>query len=193
MAKFSEIFAFLVYFQGRYLKVEVEDILKYDDLQEVIQVEKIFSELREKALQRIRDEKISPEFIWECPYCSEDTFVIEDNQNICFLCRSIAEVVECSHCKKFWFAEQMQDFSDQIESDYADGQLQIHNDYGYSEYDACPDCIGTIRDDIEKQRAEDYYEHMDEEEWYSKRLNRPDEEIQQKQKDPPPGFQNPFK
>ena len=44
MAKFSEIFAFLVYFQGRYLEVEVESILPQELLTAVIQIEKCFSD-----------------------------------------------------------------------------------------------------------------------------------------------------
>jgi predicted RNA-binding Zn-ribbon protein involved in translation (DUF1610 family)/HEPN domain-containing protein len=173
MAKFSEIFAFLVYFQGRYLNVEVEDILQQDLLQAVIEIEKCFSELRAKAIQRIHDEKVSPEWVWVCPHCGEETFVIEDDRNVCFLCRETEEVVECSHCGKFWFVHEMQDFSDQIEADYDEGQVHIYNDYGYSQYDACPDCIGQIRDDIESKRAEDYYHMMEEEEWHRRRQERP--------------------
>jgi Zn finger protein HypA/HybF involved in hydrogenase expression len=160
MAKFSEIFAFLVYFQGRYLKVEVEDILQEDLLQAVIEIEKCFSELRSKAIQRIHDEKISPEWVWECPHCGEDTFVIEDGRNVCFLCRKIEEVVECSHCRKFWFVHEIQVFFNQIASDYDEGQVHIYNDYGYSQYDACPECIGKIRDDIERKRAEEYWQKL---------------------------------
>ena len=66
MAKFSEIFAFLVYFQGRYLQVEVEDIFAQDLLQAVIEIEKCFAELKAKALQRIKDENISTEWV---PFC----------------------------------------------------------------------------------------------------------------------------
>jgi len=66
MAKFSEIFAFLVYFQGRYLQVEVEDIFAQDLLQAVIEIEKCFAELKAKALQRIKDENISAEWV---PFC----------------------------------------------------------------------------------------------------------------------------
>jgi hypothetical protein len=67
----------------------------------------------------------------------------------------------------------MQDFSDQISSDYDEGRVHIYNNYGYSKYDACPECIGHIRDDIESKRAEEYYHMMEEEEWYRRRQERP--------------------
>lgn len=162
MAKFSEIFSFLVYFHGRYLKVEIEDILEEKLFDAVINIEKCFSELRKKAIQRIRDENISSELIWSCPNCGEDTFVIEDDRNVCFLCRKIKEVVECPYCEKFWFDEEMHDFSNLIDSSYEEGMIHIHDNYGYSEYYACPECIGRITDDIESQRAQDYYHRMEE-------------------------------
>ena len=56
----------------------------------------------------------------------------------------------------------MQDFSDLIDSDYEEGQLNVHNDYGYAKYHACPDCIDRVRDDIESKRAEEYYYWMEE-------------------------------
>ena len=67
MAKFSELFSFLVYFQGRYLKLEAEDYLPQELLDSVVEIEKCFSELKSKALQRIQDEGISSEWVWSCP------------------------------------------------------------------------------------------------------------------------------
>jgi len=173
MAKFSELFAFLVYFQGRYLKLEVEDILPQELLESVMEIEKCFAELRSKALQRIQDDGIAPEWVWACPNCGEDTFAVEGDRNVCFLCRQRAEVSECPQCGKFWLTEELEDFSDLIDSDYDEGQVFVHNDYGYSKYQACPDCIGRVRDDIESKRAEDYYHMMEEEEWYRRRQAPP--------------------
>jgi len=166
MAKFSEIFAFLVYFQGRHLKVEVEDILAPELLEAVIKIDKCFTELKLKALQRVKDENISAEWLWACPHCGEDTFIIEDSRNVCFLCRQEENVVECPQCGDLLFECDLQDFSDLIDADYSEGEVFIHNDYGYSRYDACLDCIEGIREDIEKQRAEEYHHMMEEEYWY---------------------------
>lgn len=173
MGKFSEIFAFLVYFQGRHLKLEVENILPQGLLESVMEIEKCFAELKFKAFQRIQDDGISAEWIWACPNCGEHTFVVEDDRNVCFLCRQSAEVSECSQCGTSWLTEDMQDFSDLIDSDYDEGRVFVHNDYGYEKYQACPDCIGRVRDDIESKRAEEYYHWMEEEEWYSRRQTPP--------------------
>jgi len=169
MAKFSEIFAFLVYFQGRFLKVEVEDILTNDHHKSVIEIEKCFKELRQKAFQRIQDEGISEDWVWVCPNCGEETFVIDDGQNVCFLCRETEEITECPHCGELWFSIDMVDFSDLIDTDYSDGQVQIYNDYGYSRFDACPECYRNIREDIEHKRADEYHDFMEEIDWYDRK------------------------
>ena len=128
------------------------------------QIQKCFTELRDKALQRIQEEDINKDFLWACPNCGEDTFVIEDSKDICFLCRYSEKTVECPNCSNIWFEDEMEPFSDLIETDYCDGSTHILNDYGYSFYEACPDCIGEILEDIETQRAEDHYRYMEEEE-----------------------------
>lgn len=169
MARFSEIFAFLVYFQGRFLKVEVEDILSSDLLESVIELEKCFTELRHRALKRIEEEGLSLELAWGCLNCGEDTFIVEQGRNICFICRKTDEVVECQHCRELYFESDMESFFDEIDTDYDEGKAYIHNNYGYSEFSACPNCIDGIKEDIEQQRAEDYYHFMEEQEWYRKR------------------------
>lgn len=168
MAKFSELFAFLVYFQGRYLKVEVEDILAGDLLQAVIDIEKCFTELKVKALQRIKDENVSIEDVWLCLYCAEDTFVVGDGRNVCFLCRCSENVVECPNCGELRFELEMRDFSNLLDLDYSEGEVYVGDDFGYSHFDACPECIEGIQADIEAKKAELYYEMM-EDDWCRRR------------------------
>jgi rubrerythrin len=157
MAKFSEIFAFIVYFQGLHLEIEIDDVLDYDLLQEIVNIEKCFKELLEKALRRIADENIPDESIWQCPCCGEYTFVIEDVKNVCYLCRESQEVVECPQCGELHFDYDLIDFSDLIDTDYSEGEVIVLNNYGYSKFNACPDCIDKIRTDIKSQREEEEY------------------------------------
>ena len=100
------------------------------------------------------------------PSLRGESFVIENDRNVCFLCRETAKVAECPHCGEFYFAHGMKDFSDLIDSDYSEGQVFIHNDYGYSQFNACPECIDKIREDIEQQRADEYYHFMEEQKWH---------------------------
>lgn len=165
MSKFSELFAFLAYIQNRYLKIEIDEVLGYRKFSITLNIEKCFKELKIRAEQRIIDEGISQENLWICPNCEEDTFVIEDCANVCFLCRHTEDVIECPQCGSLCFEFELSSFSDMIETEYEDGATNILNDYGYSNYNACPKCIDQVREKIENQREEEYYYYMEEQEW----------------------------
>jgi len=65
----------------------------------------------------------------------------------------------------------MVDFSNEIETDYCEGQTVIHNNYGYDYYQACFECIDEIRKDIAQQRADDEY-HWEMENYYAEEDSR---------------------
>ncbi len=167
-AKFFELFAFVAHFQGRYLDTEIESIVSEDHMSQLISIEKALEKLHEKALRRIEDENIDSDLVWSCPQCSHDTFVIQDSIDTCYTCRHKELVVECHHCDNFFFECEIESFFEDIDTDYSEGQTIIHNNYGYSNYSACPDCLLRIKDDIQNQRdEEDYYRSM--EEYYQKK------------------------
>ena len=172
-AKFYEVFAFVIYFQARHLKKEIETIIPDESLAELLAIEKSVKELAEKARQRIVEEDIDPEFIFECPNCENDTFVIQDDINTCYTCRYTEEIFECKKCGNFFFESQMEDFSDEIDTDYCEGQTIIHNNYGYDYYQACFECIAEIREDIAQQRAdEEYHSEMERAYWEEQNSRR---------------------
>lgn len=49
---------------------------------------------------------VVPQYIWPCPACEQETYVIEDGRDICYTCRHAAPVVECPQCSKLCFAEE---------------------------------------------------------------------------------------
>lgn len=159
-AKFSELFAFTAFFQSNFLKFNIEDILDSSKFQEILKTENHIKELKEKAYKKIEEENIDKSFIWECPNCGEKTFVIEDGLDICFLCRYSDEITECEYCNNYFFSFEMESFDDLLEIFQGDFDM-IHNSYGYSVFEACPNCIGKIRDDIENQKENDYYEYLE--------------------------------
>ncbi len=164
MAKFSELFSFISYFQARFLEIEMEDVIPTDLLRSVAEIRKCFLELRKKAEQRIVDEKIPDELVWVCPLCEEDTLVINDNRGVCYLCRDSGEIYECG-CGKSWYEHEVKSFSDLIEVD--EGEVLAPGEYSYVELaGCCSGCISEIREEIERKRTEEMYELM-EEEWYS--------------------------
>jgi hypothetical protein len=160
-AKFFEVFALVARFQGQHLDTEIDSILTGAEIGELLSIKKALDEMSAQAASRIAEEKRSSELVWVCPSCGRDTFVIEDDINTCYTCRHVQSVVECHYCKKFHFADDMEDFSGEFDVCKTDGQYEIHNDYGYRKTSACPACVGQIRDDIQQQRDDDYYRYME--------------------------------
>jgi rubrerythrin len=162
-AKFFELFAFVVYFQGHYLDTEIEAIVSEDHMAQLISIEKALEELYEKALKRIEEEGIDSALVWACPDCSHDTFVIKDGIDTCYTCRHREPVIECPYCESLFFEWQMKSFSEDLDTDYDEGRTVIHNNYGYSHHSACADCLPNIKDDIQRKRdKDDYYRAMEE-------------------------------
>ena len=165
-AKFFEVFAFVVHFQVRHLRIEIETIISDDLLTELLSIEKSIKELAEKAKQRILEEDIDLAFVFECPNCQNDTFIIQDDINTCYTCRHSEEIFECKKCGNYFFEWQMEDFSSEIDTDYCEGQTIIHNNFGYDYYQACFECIDEIKEDIAQQHADDkYHWEMDRAYW----------------------------
>ena len=166
-AKFFELFAFVVHFQGRHLATEIESILPGNHLAQLIDLEKGLEELYEKALERIEHEKIDSGLVMYCPVCGRETFVFQDDINTCYTCRHTEPVAECPQCKRFIFESQMDSFGNDVDTDFDEGRVIVHNDYGYKEYTACLDCLPKIKEDIQRQREDDDDHHRRMEEFYS--------------------------
>jgi hypothetical protein len=162
IAKFAELFAFLVYFQSRHLGVEIESVLDQDLLHPVVEIEKCFSELRKKALARIREEEVEVESVWACPECFEDTLVFNGIRGTCYLCRQSQRMARCPQCGRERLDFDVHDFSSLIDADYDGGEYVVYNDYGYPEQRACSDCIESVKADIEEQRRDEFYRRIDE-------------------------------
>lgn len=159
-ARFFEAFAYVVYFQATHLHFEVEKAIGKGDLEKLLTLRKAVSELVKRALQRIREEGIEEGALWECPTCRQGTFVTGIDQ--CYTCRESQEVVECPHCSEQCFDFQLESFFDDLDTDYDEGRVIVHNNYGYTKHSACPECIDRIRDKIEEERWEHHYNLIDE-------------------------------
>ncbi len=160
--KFFEVFAFVVHFQAIHLETEIESIISKESLVKLLTIRRSLEELAEKADQRIAKEKINDEFVIDCPNCQYYTFVIQDDINTCYTCRHSEEIFTCENCNKPFFDWQMEDFSNEFDTDYCEGQGVIHNNFGYNYHDACTECAAEIKEDIAKQRLdEDDYNEME--------------------------------
>ena len=156
IGQFSEMFAFLSDFQRRHLDFEIDSVLPSELLDAVVGIKRCSQELEHKAKSRMEEEGIDPDFIWPCPNCLKECFVIQDHKDVCYLCRYSEEVVECAECQGFCFASDVTDFFEGVEVETAEETLSVLNHLGYTEFLACSDCLGKVRKRIaEHIRAKD--------------------------------------
>lgn len=155
-AKFFEIFAFVADFQRRHLGTAVSAFLPVSEYASLVQIRKLLDELVLRAETRIAEEKISEEWVWFCPSCGEQTFVI-DGDGTCYTCGDSEEIVECPHCEQLKFEYELESFFGQLDTSCEEGRTVVYNSYGYREHMACLDCLPRIREDIQNQRQEDEF------------------------------------
>lgn len=157
LKKYFELFAFVLSFQSRYLDIEIESIISEEKFERLLDIERSRIELLKKEKARIEEENIHEELILACPKCTEETFVSEDNNDTCFLCRHYEPTSECPQCHEICFEYELKNFSDDIDCQYEEGRVVVHNGYGYSDFHACQNCLPKVMDDIQNQRDHQEY------------------------------------
>lgn len=165
-ANFHEVFAFLAEFNRRTFSVNIDDIIDGSMLADFLQNRKHHQEMLSRALTRIEDERIDYDRLRSCTYCGEDTLVEGDSAvATCYLCHHFEELVECNHCNELFVDDEIEDFSEAFDTDYTEGQLIIHNNYGYRYHTACEACVSEIKQKIYEEQEHDHYMQMMESEY----------------------------
>jgi len=165
MAKYFEVFAFVTFFQASHLNSEIESIVSQERFQKLLKIEHMRKELADRALLRISEEGIESVFVLMCPVCQNDTFVVNDENGICYTCRYEEEVLECPKCGELTLSGDMNDFSNEFDLGMEEGQTIIGDTYGYNYHEACSECVNDIIEDISDKRFEEDH-RRDLEEYY---------------------------
>ena len=168
-ANFHEVFAFLAEFNRRTFSVHINEVLDGAMLVDFLQNRKHHQEMLSRAVARIEEEDVDSSLIRSCAYCGENTLIEgEDAIATCYLCHHFEELVECNGCGELFIDDEIEDFSQEFDSDYTEGQLIIHNNYGYDYYTACEHCVAEIKQKIHDEREHNYYMQMMENEYMDK-------------------------
>ena len=164
------MFAFLVYFHHKHFEIEIDDIIPAECFYEILKIETNLKELKEKAYKRIEEEQIDVEYIRDCPNCEEDTYILGEEEGICYLCRYKEQNIQCQHCGEWYPEWEFKSFKEKLDWDYEEGLSTLWNSYGYGyDYDGwkcCESCYPKICESIQKQIDEEYYDYMEEEYHY---------------------------
>lgn len=153
--KFAEIFAFLMFFYRSHLDLTTSEFADEEQHQNILQLVRARAELLEKATAYINQANIGD--LWICPFCSEGTFVVAEEQ--CCFCHHREKVVDCESCGQATLAPDVVDTGDLFDWDFEAGLGTLIADFGL-EHSACPDCISGFKEKLEELRRSQYLEDM---------------------------------
>jgi hypothetical protein len=100
---FARLLGFLTDFYQSHLGLFLADHVRDENWREAVSITDYGAELSNRAKLRFQSEKIDAQFVWTCPRCGNDTFVIQDNVNTCYVCNFQDVVAECENCGELFF------------------------------------------------------------------------------------------
>lgn len=102
---------------------------------ELLSLDSYIEELESRASERITEEDIPNDDIWECPACKKYTFVIRDGKDTCYLCGHSEPIVECEQCKALEFEADLE-------------HVDFGNMKGWENYKAlCKNCFSKLENE----------------------------------------------
>jgi len=140
--------------------MNMDELVEPAYLVEFLDNRKHHQEMLTRAMTRIEDENIHDYQIYNCTYCTEQTFIKEDGRCKCYLCHHEEDTFECQNCGEDFLEYEFEDFFDAFETDYSEGRVEVYNNFGYSHHTACQSCTSEIREDIRAQIEQDHYNQM---------------------------------
>jgi rubrerythrin len=144
-AQFFGVFAFVSYLQALHLKTEIDAILSATAVERLMTIKHAVDAISEKAMLRIKEEGRDGKWVWVCPQCGAETFVVEDGIDTCYTCRHQEATMECPECHKILFEEELVNISGEFDMDDEGGHYFVVDDFGYGGKErVCPECAKKI-------------------------------------------------
>lgn len=106
---FYTLISFLTEFYDKYFGISLRELIGDELWFEVLCVEEFVKNVMKRIEIKIKEKNIAEEFIWECKDCNQNTFVIQDDENICYLCGYYEKVVMCDLCNEFKYYDDMKE------------------------------------------------------------------------------------
>lgn len=100
---FATLAGFYLDFVRDKLGIDIGGRLPVELLSELSLIEDYRNELINRARRRMDEEQIDPAFVWQCPECQADTFVIDNKIDCCYTCGFKETVGQCGFCNQYLF------------------------------------------------------------------------------------------
>ncbi len=131
---FAQLLGFSMQFNKIHFDISLDSKINFKSWNEAIKIIEYSSELYKRAIDIIGKENREPDYIWNCPNCGYETFVVKDGINTCYICGFAEEVIECFDCKELLFI--------------SDSEKYLIKDGFYVKY-----CINCYRRTIDDERG----------------------------------------
>lgn len=132
---FFILISFLNEFYDKYFNLSLKDLIGDELWIEVLSVQEFIKNAMLRIAKKIKEKDILEEFIWDCKNCQQNTFVIQDDENICYLCGYYERVSMCDGCKEIKYFDEMK-------------EVYVGNGRGLDAWDIlCANCFEKSNDD----------------------------------------------
>ncbi|WP_233423285.1 hypothetical protein, partial [Vibrio metoecus] len=109
-SQFIRLVGFYIEFSNKHLDIHVVDSLSDNLKEELFKLRDYVAELKNRANTQIEAQDIPTNQIWTCPLCKQDTFVILNGQDRCYVCGHTEVISECEQCGQLEFEQDMHDY-----------------------------------------------------------------------------------
>jgi len=112
---YYKLIIFLKEFYKERFNKELSSFINQDLWNEIFEIEDFLSQTMTIVKERLINKDIETKWVWECKKCKQIAFVVQDDENICYVCGYVDEVGCCDSCG---------------EVDYLDNMHEIYNGNG---------------------------------------------------------------
>jgi hypothetical protein len=95
---YYQLIAFLMEFYENHFDQPLRETISDDLWNQVIQIEEFVKDAMERIQQKINRNNIDSTLVWNCRNCGQDAFVVQDDENTCYLCGYFDQVIICDDC-----------------------------------------------------------------------------------------------
>jgi hypothetical protein len=104
---YYKLIAFLMEFYEKIFDRPLRNDLSDDVWNQVLQIEAFIKDAMDRIKDRINDKNIESSLVWQCSNCGQDAFVVQDGENICYLCGYTDDVICCEDCGDIDYIDMM--------------------------------------------------------------------------------------
>jgi hypothetical protein len=129
---YAKLIGYLQEIFYKYFKKNLNEIVGEEIWEEAVQIIEYAEELQTRAKERFKDEGINENNIIVCRLCNQESFVIQDDINTCYVCGIKDDIGVCDRCDAIFYYDELNPRHEFDDSNFCEDCLQeMNNDFSY--------------------------------------------------------------